>query len=69
MNWQWWKTSAKLVFERRMNMFRIEVFMGKRKGWKMGINTYTQEQLPKRLEALEKVGIKCRVVPESVLLR
>lgn len=50
-------------------MFRIEVFMGKRKGWKMGINTYTQKQLPERLEALEKAGIKCRVVPESVLLR
>lgn len=50
-------------------MFRIEVYMGRGKGWKMGINTYTQEQLPERLEALEKVGIKCRVVPESVLYK
>lgn len=60
---------SRIVLGRRMYMFRIEVFMGKRKGWKMGINTYTQEQLQERLEALEKVGIKCRVVPESVLLR
>ena len=42
-------------------MYRIQVYMGKGRGWKWGLNTYTLEQLTLRIIALQKVGIKFRV--------
>jgi len=48
-------------------MFRIEVYMGKKMGWKMGIKSYTLKELIERLEKLEKVGIICRTVSEKYL--
>jgi hypothetical protein len=48
-------------------MFRIEVYMGKKMGWKMGINSYTAKQLVERLEKLDKAGIICRSIPEKYL--
>jgi len=42
-------------------MYRIQVYLGKGKGWRWGHNTYTQEQLANRCIALERAGVKFRI--------
>lgn len=46
-------------------MYRIQVYLGKGKGWKWGKNTYSEEQLANRCIALDNAGIKYRVGSEN----
>lgn len=46
-------------------MYRIQVYLGKGKGWRWGRKTYTEEELVNRILQLEKAGIKFRIGDEN----
>jgi hypothetical protein len=48
-------------------MYRFQIYVGKGNGWKIGRNLYTAEEIATRAVALDKVGIKYRIMSESLL--